>query len=130
MIGIAVVAGITTSLIAGIVSGRRAYKNISNDGGFRRTGYSLASYSCAGLLGILLFPILCDVGFWGIAALLDALHLDLLAKLGIGTKSGFTIVFILCLPSIGIILAYPTAILAGIFVSRFLNRKPKVNAQD
>ena len=121
VIGISTAAGIILSIIVGIVSGRRAYRNISSEGSFRRTGYSLASYSCAGLLGIVLFPILCDAGFLGIAALLSALHLDSLIS-GIGTESGVTAIFILCLPSIGIVLAYPAAVLVGAGVSRMLKR--------
>ena len=122
MFGVSAVSALVSALIAGIISGRASYKKITTEGGFRRTGYSLAAFSCAGLLGILIFPFLCDAGLLGIGALLNALQLDYLLS-GFGTESGVTVVFFLCGPAIGFILAYPAAILVGAVISKLLKGK-------
>jgi hypothetical protein len=133
LIGLAVIVALVLALVAGLVSGRAAYKKANGESSFKQAGYGMASCAGIGLLGIFIFPILCYVGYFAIFALLNVLQLQngsIAAVLSGGTDSGNALILLFCLPSIGILLAYITAMLFGPLVVRILKRKPKAEVQD
>jgi hypothetical protein len=132
LVGLAVVMALGSALIAGLVGSRTAYMRANSEGSFRQTGSGMASCAGIGLLGMLVFPILCYAGYFASLALLQALQLQesgIYGSLLGGTESGNAAILIICIPSIGIVLAYLVALLSGALISRRLKRKPQAIAQ-
>ena len=133
LIGLAVVMALGSALIAGLVSSRAAYMRANSNGSYRQTGYGMASCAGISLLGMIVFPVLCYAGYFGSLALLQALQLQesgIYGSLLGGTESGNAAILIICIPSIGIVLAYIAAILFSALISRGLNRKPKADVKN
>jgi hypothetical protein len=120
--------GLMSAIISGIVSGRASFKSANQDGTPRPVGYGILSCAGIGLIGLLVFPILCGVGDFLVLSVLDKFSLlnDQLSALLLGggtAESGlFMVVFTFLIP-IGAALAYITAVLFGGLIYLRLSRK-------
>lgn len=133
LVGLAVVMALGSALVAGLVGSREAYMRAISAGSFRQTGYGMASCAGIGLLGMIVFPILCYAGYFASLALLQALRLQESGVYGSllgGSESGNAAILIICIPALGIVLAYLVALLSGALISRRSKRKPKAVAQN
>ena len=126
IISLAALIGIVLAIAAGIASSRTAYRRSNEDGASRQVGYGMLSCAGIGVIGLLVFPVLCYLGYFLIFQLLNIFKLNNSAFAGIitgGSESSFAFILIGCIPSIAIFLAYITAILFGGVAYRRLTKK-------
>jgi hypothetical protein len=114
--------GIVAGIIAGASTGRTTYRRLQADGSIRQVGYSMLSCSGIGILGSFVFPILCYASYFLLSLLPDKGGY-IMGFLTGGNESAMSAILILCIPAIGITLAYFTAILFGGVIYRNLSRK-------
>jgi hypothetical protein len=124
MFSLSILIGVVVGIIAGAITGRTTYRRLQADGSIRPVGYSMLSCSGIGILGIFVFPILCYAGYYILSLIpADKGGYYIMGFLTGGTESAMAAILLLCVPSIGITLAYITAILFGGVVYRNLSRK-------
>lgn len=106
--------------VAGFFSGRSAYRSANKSGTFRNAGFGVLSCSVVGLIGFLVFPLLC-VAFS---------VLFLLPLFSAAGESGGTIILVVVVPIIGIFIAYVVAVISGALTHRILARRSAVTKND
>jgi len=118
---ISVLSLLTSLFLGGVIgffSGRAAYRSANENGGVRNAGYGVLSCSIVGLVGLLLFPLLC--------AVLLVLLLGLT-----GSLVDSAAVFIIIIPPVfGVFTAYVVAVISGALTHRFLVRRSTVSKND
>ena len=106
--------------VAGFFSGRSAYRSANESGAVRNAGFGVLSCSVVGLIGLLVFPLLC-------VAFSVFLFLPLFSAAG---ESVGTIILVFVVPIIGIFIAYVVAVISGALTHRILARRSAVSKND
>ena len=121
LLAVAVLIGLILAILAGLLSSRMVYRRSNEAGTPRGVAYSLLSCSGIGVIGLVVFPVLCYLSLFLAFAVAETFKLDF--PIPGGTESGFSIFLIICIPSIALLLAYLTAMFLGGVAFRWFTKK-------
>lgn len=125
--------------VVGFFSGRSAYRSANESGTIRNAGFGVLSCGVVGLIGFLVFPLLCGALYFGILLVMSKISSSippnpvvefLFGVIAGGSESGMAGMLLVVVPVFGIFTAYVVALISGALTHRILVRRSAVSKND